>query len=251
MTTISPLVVFFDWDYTLAYTTTPQNTTAERLAMMCSASGLPFSQEEIEAALQQIEQDADAGRIERVNEPQTRQQIAQNYRYLLDELGHDDKSWPLLLRLYGSYAGLPTHLYEDSRRAIAQVRATGHRTGIISNHSRAARPIMERLVGDLIPSRHIVISEEVGVHKPARTIFKRAAARLAVPPSACILVGDNLKVDALGAIENGGYCCGIWLDRRDAGRDTRLPPHIMRVTSLDELASLIGRGVVPPPVRLA
>ena len=77
-------------------------------------------------------------------------------------------------------------------------------------HSNLARPVIEDLVGDLVPSHHIIISEEIGVHKPAKTIYRRAASRVRTPPENCLLVGDNLTVDALRTWHNLDVLIDEW-----------------------------------------
>ena len=234
--------VFFDWDYTLAYTKTPNNTVGERLATMFELAGLPYTQSEIETALEQYKHDVAAGKIPPMDQLQKRREIARYYGYLFDYLGEEDKSWPTMERLYGTYAELPTYLYEDTRPTLSLLRDQGYKLGIVSNHSASARPVMERLVGDLVAPRNIIISEEIGVHKPARTIFRRAAARLRSEPSRCIvLIGDNLHVDAIGSVDIGGFCGGIWLDRRGVGSGQELPEGIARITSLSQLPPLLAQ----------
>lgn len=233
--------LFFDWDFTLAYTQIADNTMGQRLAFMFDQAGLPYSRAEIEAALQQYDADVAAGKFVPPDKPQRRRDIARVYRRLFDYLGEEDKSWAMMQRLYGTYAQLPTFLYADSRPVLQRLSAEGYRLGIISNHSRSARGVMEELVGDLVPARHITISEELGVHKPAQTIFRRAAARTASSPGACLLVGDNLRVDAVAAVKEGGYRRGIWLDRQERGAGRSLPKQVTRITTLAALPDLLQR----------
>lgn len=237
--------VFFDWDYTLAYTRTPENTMSERLATMFALAGLDYTEEEIGRALQQYERDVAHGAVERIEQPQTRRDIARQYTYLLKELEHPDRSWPLLMRLYGTYAQLPTFLYEDSLSTLRRVCDLGYRIGILSNHSHTARPVMEERVGAIVPPDQIVISEEEGVHKPAKSFFRRAAARLHTPPEQCLLIGDNLRVDAIGAVKTGGFGCGVWLDRKRRGKGRSLPPGVKRITALRQLPDLLPSRPVP------
>jgi FMN phosphatase YigB (HAD superfamily) len=234
--------VFFDWDHTLAYTKIPNNTLPGRLARMFALADLPYTQNEIETALALYEKDVAAGKIPAaLEQPQRRRDIARFYKHLLNYLGDEDPSWPVLTRLYGTYALLPTYLYEDSRPTLNLLQQQGYKLGIISNHSTTARPVIERLVGDLIPPENILISEEIGVHKPAKTIFKRAAANLKTDPMHCIIfVGDNLDVDAVGSVDAGGFCGGVWLDRFDNGSEHPLPEGVIRITSLFELPPLVA-----------
>ena len=233
--------IFFDWDHTLAYTLTPNNTVGERLAHMFALADLPYSQSEIEAVLEQYRKDVAAGKMPDMGQQQKRRDIARFYGYLFDYLGEKDRSWATRIRLYRTYAQLPTYLYEDSRPTLSLLQQQGYKLGILSNHSASARPVMERLIGDLIPPHHIIISEEIGVHKPARTIFRRAAARLGTRPSRCmILVGDNLEVDAVGAVSTGDFCGGVWLDRQENGAAPPLPEGIKRITSLSQLPPILA-----------
>ncbi|MDX1413197.1 MAG: HAD family hydrolase [Candidatus Promineifilaceae bacterium] len=226
--------IFFDWDRTLAYHGSPKNTLGERLTLMFHSAGLAIPQEEIEAALACYNLDVERGKVKHIDNPQTRREIVGLYSYILDYLGHE-KSWELLVRLYGTYAMLPTFLYENSRKILHEVCERGLIPGIISNHSRSARPVMERMVGDLVPSKNIILSEELGVHKPAKTIYLRAAARIRTPPEQCLLVGDNLQVDAIGAVQEGGFGRGIWLNRNGCCKDPQLPADVACINSLNEL----------------
>lgn len=230
--------VFFDWDRTLAYHGHPDNTLGDRLAFLFRSVDLPYSQDEIEEALDQYHLDVEDGKIESPDNPQTRREIAGLYRYLLNYLDYD-WNWDLLMQLYSSYAYLPTTLYENCRKTIQAVADQGFRIGIISNHSQSARAVIEENVGDLFPSRHIILSEEEGVHKPAKTIFLRAAARLGVHPQECLLVGDNLQVDAIGSITNGNFSCGVWLNRHGNCPEQSFPPRVCCISSLEGLLDLI------------
>lgn len=232
--------LFFDWDFTLAYTRINDNTMGERLAFMFDKAGLPYSRKEIEGALQQYEEDVAAGKFVPVPHRQKRRDIARMYQRLFDYLGEEDKSWAMMERLYGTYASLPTFLYADSRPILRRLGQEGYQLGIISNHSRSARAVIESLIGDLVPAEHIVLSEELGVHKPAKSIFRRAAARTGSRPEDCLLVGDNLQVDAAAAVARGGYRCGIWLDRTEKGEQRVLPDQVTRITSLAALPEMLN-----------
>jgi putative hydrolase of the HAD superfamily len=101
------------------------------------------------------------------------------------------------------------------------------------------RRTIDQLLGNIIPQHHITISEEVGVHKPGKTIFRRAVAKLRQKPTDCIYVGDNLDVDAVAAVQQGGFAAGIWIDRSNEETTVSLPPNIYRLTSLTQLILLL------------
>jgi putative hydrolase of the HAD superfamily len=71
--------------------------------------------------------------------------------------------------------------------AVRAARAGGIRTGLISN-SWSTSHYDRDLLAELFDA--IVISGEVGLHKPQPEIYRLAAARLGVPPQRCVFVDD-------------------------------------------------------------
>lgn len=54
----------------------------------------------------------------------------------------------------------------------------------------------------------IVTSEEAGREKPAPVFFRLCIEKAHCNPDECIFIGDNIKKDVTGALQNG--LCGIW-----------------------------------------
>lgn len=232
-------VVLFDWDLTLARVL-GEVSSSERLAALFQREGLPYTLDEIQTAVRHYQADVEQGKLRELNTPpQTRQDVIQFYRHLLNRLGHDETGWELANQLYSAYSYLPTVLYEDCLPTLRALKEKGLTLGIISNHATSAREIMEESVGDYIPPEHIIISQEVGVHKPAKTIFRRAVARLRMSPANCMFVGDNLLVDAVGAVEQGGFALALWLDREQTGAGIPLPEGVARITSLTQVLEFV------------
>jgi putative hydrolase of the HAD superfamily len=130
-------------------------------------------------------------------------------------------------------------LYEDVMPTLQKLHEADLTLGILSNHSKTVRPVMQHLVGRCIPAAHITISEEMGVHKPSKTIFRRAAARMHTPAAHCLYVGDNLNVDAIGAVEQGLYGRGVWLDRANQGTMQDIPSNVYRISQLSQLLDFV------------
>ncbi|MFL5782877.1 MAG: HAD family hydrolase [Thermoleophilaceae bacterium] len=79
--------------------------------------------------------------------------------------------------------------------AVRRVKASGRPTGLISNSWGGAS--YDRVqVDELFDS--MVISGEVGLHKPEPEIFELGAERLGVQPSECVFV-DDLRENCEGA----------------------------------------------------
>ena len=79
--------------------------------------------------------------------------------------------------------------------AVRELRGGGVRTGLISNSWSTAhydRDLLEELFDG------VVISGEVGLHKPQPEIYRLGAERVGVPPGACLFV-DDLRENCEGA----------------------------------------------------
>lgn len=68
----------------------------------------------------------------------------------------------------------------------------------ISNADGRVRGLLET-AGLLSHLEFVVDSAEVGMEKPDPRIFRAAAERLALDPSACAYVGDIYEIDVVGA----------------------------------------------------
>lgn len=78
--------------------------------------------------------------------------------------------------------------------AVSAARASGIRTGLISNSWGTG--IYERAPLDIFDAT--VISGEVGLHKPEPEIYKLGAERIGFEPEACVFV-DDLRENIAGA----------------------------------------------------
>jgi putative hydrolase of the HAD superfamily len=84
---------------------------------------------------------------------------------------------------------------EPMVEAVREIRASGLLTGLVSNSWSTAHYDRELLAG-LFDA--VVISAEVGLHKPQPEIYRLAAERLEVEPAECLFV-DDLKENCEGA----------------------------------------------------
>lgn len=79
--------------------------------------------------------------------------------------------------------------------AVRDLRLGGLRTGLVSNSWSTGhydRDLLSQLFDD------VVISAEVGLHKPQREIYELAAGRVGAEPAACVFV-DDLRENCEGA----------------------------------------------------
>ena len=85
--------------------------------------------------------------------------------------------------------------------------------------------------------RASICAREFGVGKPDPRIFLAAAGAVDVQPEQVLHVGDDVTLDALGAL-NAGMQAG-WLNRSDALWPHEQEPHVT-LASLDELRDLFA-----------
>lgn len=228
--------VWFDWDRTLVRVV-GDVAGHERLAALFQREGLRFTPAQMAAAIARYRADVAQQKLPFLGDPpQGQQDIMTYYAHLLHNLGFKRVDKALLERLYSGYALLPTILYGDALPVLAALQARGIALGIISNHSITVRPVMERMVGEFVAPEHIVISQELGVTKPSPYIFAEAIERMAISAAHSFYVGDNLEVDAVGAVQHGGFARGFWLDRSRvsmaAGEKRPFPHQVTRITNL-------------------
>lgn len=88
---------------------------------------------------------------------------------------------------------------EDVIAAVRSARNAGVRTGLISNSWGTSIYDPDALEGMF---DEIVISGDVGLHKPQPEIYKLAAERLGAAPEECVFV-DDLRENVRGAEEVG------------------------------------------------
>lgn len=232
--------VLFDWDLTLAYAE-GINTYGERLQTLFKHAGLNYTVAQIEAVVEEYQQDTGIlGGKAPESVLQTRQNITDYYRNILVRLGYVNESWTFYDRLYDVFAEVPIILYKESRPILAALQKQGVVLGIITNHSSLIRPVIREHVGDLIRDSHVVISQDLHVYKPDPVIFQHAARQIGVLPEKCLFVGDNLEVDAVGAVQEGGFQRGLWIDReKETAVVPPLPKNIHRITTLSQIMAFV------------
>jgi putative hydrolase of the HAD superfamily len=96
-----------------------------------------------------------------------------------------------LLRLEREFSETGVDLWEDSLPVVRELRARGTKTALLSNCSHSTRPIVDRLKLEE-EFDEILLSFEVGVHKPDPGIYREALRRLGdVPPERAVFVDDQ------------------------------------------------------------
>lgn len=109
---------------------------------------------------------------------------------------------------YGS--GDAWRLYPEVRGVLDALQCAKRPLGILSNWDRRARRVLADLgISDFFSA--LFLSAEMGVAKPDPRVYRLAAERLGLPPTALLLVGDDPESDGT-APRACGY--STWLVRR-------------------------------------
>lgn len=115
--------------------------------------------------------------------------------------------------------------------------------GIITNgtNKRQSKKIEHLGLEKWIPAEHMLISQEVGIAKPSKDIFRQMEFKLSLSASDIIYIGDNYQNDIVGAKSAGWQA--VWANYRGfVMTDVGLNPEYT-VSSPEELAVVI-RGLV-------
>jgi putative hydrolase of the HAD superfamily len=120
--------------------------------------------------------------------------------------------------------------------AVLRELQSRYRLAVVTNGAPdLQREKLERV--GLVPYFAIItISGEVGIGKPDPRIFAHTLARLGVPPTQAVMVGNDLTRDIRGAQKAG--ITGIWVNRTGAAYvagDTTPDTEIMSLLELVQM----------------
>jgi len=131
----------------------------------------------------------------------------------------------------------------DGAEEVIRALHGHYRLAILTNglqkvqQSRLARSAIRDYIAELI------ISEEVGVAKPAAAFFDAALARLGHPPRpAVLMIGDSLTADIAGAARYGLDTCWYNPARQPRPDDLAIT---YEIAHLSELLPLLYVGCIP------
>lgn len=135
---------------------------------------------------------------------------ARRFLYPLLQVGVDD---PALVKAYsdGFFAAIPykRKLMPHAMEALEYLSGK-YRLYILSNGFRELQEQKMRSAGILHYFRKIVLSEDIGAHKPFPAIFNFAMSATQSEFRTSLMIGDNWKNDVAGARDVGmgqGYYC--------------------------------------------
>ncbi|UCC17454.1 MAG: HAD-IA family hydrolase [Dehalococcoidales bacterium] len=231
--------VFFDWFNTLATYHPPRE---ELQSQAIREFGFNVSAEQVKPALLDADKlvfDENAKYPLRLRSKEEQAAIYVRYETLLlknididlsDEVSTVEKIFQRVEELYGNIGFV---LYDDVIPMMKKLRDKDLKIGLITNLEIDMRPVCSEL--GLDPYLDLIVtSGEAGSDKPQPEIFLLALKKAGVEASEAIHIGDQYKIDAVGAVAAG--IKPVIIDRYDMYPDIEDCP---RIRTLDELFNII------------
>jgi putative hydrolase of the HAD superfamily len=137
--------------------------------------------------------------------------------------------------------------FPEVKPVLAQIRAAGTRTVVVSNWDSSLEDVLVEL-GLRAELDAVVSSGACHVAKPAPAIFAEALRRAGAEPEQAVHVGDSLEEDVAGARAAGIEPVLLVRGGADGARDwqRRVPNEVRTIRSLSELLPLISEPAQPP-----
>jgi putative hydrolase of the HAD superfamily len=204
--------VFFDLYQTLVCY---QPSQAELEARALEGLGVKTSAKDLDRPILTANEFMAQQMAKRPLSKRTREEIAALYieyqRIVLKEAGIQAEE-KTLMRLLGAMqnAQMDLALFEDTLPVLTDLKARGLVTGLISNIEKNMTKAIQKL-GIASKLDIVVTSQDAGAVKPQPEIFRFALQQGRVEPGEALYVGDQYRVDVVGA--NAAGMKGILLDR--------------------------------------
>ncbi len=229
--------VCFDWFNTLARYQPPRE---ELQSQVLQEFGISVSPQEIIRGLLIADRDYfEENTISSIRKRSPEEQAKIYTRYqktILTEAGvnlprEQEMFLKIMQRLQQLSAGMTFALFDDVLPTLKTLKEQKLILGLLTNLDRDMNPICREL--GLEPYiNFIVTSGEVGVDKPKPPIFLAALQRAGVNASEAVHVGDQYKLDVIGA--RGVGITPLLIDRYDLYPEVSDCPRICSLTELTE-----------------
>lgn len=212
--------VLFDFDETL------QDRTAafEKYMDTFFADFCPdISKEEAEKRKEEMRLTGNGGYVDR----------EKWYAALVESWGWKDApSSTVLANHYDTKFGDHNVIFPNSIRLLKELKSQGYIVGVITNGPSILQNHKMDTSGLRPYCDIVVVSGDVGVHKPDPALFEYTADKLGLKTSECVYVGDHPVNDIQGALESGMKAIRMnwgWFENQDLREDVPVISDIIDV----------------------
>jgi len=225
--------VFFDLYNTLVGYDPPKEETEARILKELGVEVTPQSLlRPIMTADDFIFQEHARYSIGKRSKEETVELYTEYHGIILKEAGIE-ASWELVTGILKKWlkADYKMVLFDDVIPILTQLKERELIIGLISNVDRDIDPLCQQVgLADWLGV--VVTSQEAGFNKPAPQIFRAAMRKAKVRPIEAIYVGDQHKIDVVGA--NSAGMLGLLIDRNGFFEDITDSPRISSLTQVVE-----------------
>ena len=160
----------------------------------------------------------------------------ERWRAFLRILGRDEKLSAEVNARYMRLYPRTVVPVRGARRVVLRL-SKNHRLGVVSNGFKDIQYRKLKSLGIFESFVCVVLSDEMGVRKPAARIFFEALDRMGASPGECLYVGDSYEYDILGAA--GAGIKGCWLNPGGSGIPPGSPRPYLTIRKLTDLLSVL------------
>ena len=126
------------------------------------------------------------------------------YSSLVKSWGWSDApSAKVLANHYDTLFGDHNVIFPDSKKLLEELKRRGYITGVITNGPSVLQNHKMDTSGLRPYCDIVIVSGDIGIHKPDPEIFRYTAKKLNLKPGECVYVGDHPINDIQGALEAG------------------------------------------------
>jgi putative hydrolase of the HAD superfamily len=143
---------------------------------------------------------------------------------LLDRLQIDENP-SLLAGIHWETMLQNMRIYPDAAETLAKLGEKYELTMITNGATELQREKIRRL-GIENSLNEVIVSQELGHHKPSKEIFMEMTRRVGCKPEEITYIGNNYRKDIVGAHEAGWNT--IWVNRHEETPDTVIPEHTVK-----------------------
>ena len=227
--------IFFDWFNTLAYYQPPRE---ELHSQALREFGIELSPKQVMPGVLAADRyffDENALSPVEKRKPGEKAEVYICYQeIILTESGvkvSRETLLKIMKRLQQLFEGITFALFDDVLPTLKTLKQQKFILGLLTNLAQDMNPICREL-GLEAYLDFVVTSQEIGVDKPEPPIFLAALGRAGVSPPEAVHVGDQYKLDVMGARRVG--ITPILIDRYDLYPEVNDCPRIRSLTEVTQ-----------------
>ncbi len=148
----------------------------------------------------------------------------------------DAPSSKILAEHYDTKFGDYNVVFPESRQLLCELKSRGYLVGVITNGPSYLQNHKMDTSGLRDLCDIVVVSGDIGIHKPDPAIFTYTAEKLGLNTSQCIYVGDHPVNDIQGALQSG-----MGVIRMNYGwfKDQQLNPNIPTIDNIFDVIKYV------------